>query len=414
MEKRVLRRSYQIANLIHKHLDQSITETESCLLEEWLREKDANQELFLQLVKKERISQAIDRMRAIEEEKAAAFPDIISRISAPASQPARKRIRKWHYALAASILICVCTATLFYINRHAGPGNSSTPAATASYKHDIPPGANRATLTLADGTVITLDSAQNGTLAQQGNTKVIKLDSGRLAYEGSEAAAGKGILYNTIYTPRGGQYQITLPDGSRVWLNAASSLRFPTAFSDNERKVEISGEVYFEIASLTDKRKRKVPFIIDVKTPSSLTNARIAVLGTHFNVMAYDDERSVDVTLLEGAVNVSGPQGDSRLKPGQQAQLNKQGTLKIVPDADLVAVMAWKNGLFEFHNADLPAVLRQLSRWYDVDIEYKGTIPQREFEGEIQRDLTLSQVLRILEKNQVNISIEGKKMVVMP
>ncbi|HEY0609470.1 MAG TPA: FecR domain-containing protein [Chitinophaga sp.] len=414
MEKRVLRRSYQIANLIHKHLDQSITEAESCLLEEWLREKDANQELFLQLVKKERITQAIDRMREIEEEKTAAFPDIINRINTPASKPAPYRIRKWYYAIAAGILICVCIATLFYINRQASPVNSSTPAATASYKHDIPPGTNRATLTLADGTVITLDSAQNGTLAQQGNTKVIKLDSGRLAYEGSKAAAGKGILYNTIYTPRGGQYQITLPDGSRVWLNAASSLRFPTAFADGERKVEISGEVYFEIATLTDKRKKKVPFIIDVKTPSSLTNARIAVLGTHFNVMAYDDEKSVDVTLLEGAVNVSGAQGDSRLKPGQQAQLNKQGTLKVVPDADIVAVMAWKNGLFQFHNADLPAVLRQLSRWYDVDIEYKGTIPQREFEGEIQRDLTLSQVLRILEKNQVNISIEGNKMVVMP
>jgi ferric-dicitrate binding protein FerR (iron transport regulator) len=411
MEKRVLRRSYQIANLIHKHLDQSITEAESALLEEWLREKDTNQELFLQLVKKERISQAIDRMRKIEEEKAAAFPDIIHRISNPAAQPAPYRIRNWYFVLAASVLLCICIGTLFYINRHAG--NSSVPAATASYQHDIPPGTNKATLTLADGTTITLDSAQNGTLAQQGNTKVIKLDSGRLAYEGGKAT-GKGILYNTIYTPRGGQYQITLPDGSRVWLNAASSLRFPTAFAEGERKVEISGEVYFEIASLTDKRKKKVPFIVDVKTPSSLSNAHIAVLGTHFNVMAYDDEQAVAITLLEGAVNVSGVQGDSRLKPGQQAQLNKQGTLKVVPDADLVAVMAWKNGLFQFHNAGLPAVLRQLSRWYDVDIEYKGTIPQREFEGEIQRDLTLSQVLRILEKNQVNISIEGNKMVVMP
>jgi ferric-dicitrate binding protein FerR (iron transport regulator) len=413
MEKRVLRKSYQIANLIHKHLDQTITEAESNILEEWLREKDANQELFLQLVKKERISQAINRMREIEEEKAAAFPDIISRIAPPAPAAARYRIRKWQYAIAASVLICVFIATLFYINRQAKTGPGSTPA-TVSYKHDIPPGTNRATLTLADGTVITLDSAQNGTLAQQGSTKIIKLDSGRLAYEGSKANAGKDVLYNTIYTPRGGQYQITLPDGSLVWLNAASSLRFPTVFAKGERKVEVSGEVYFEIATLYDKKKKKVPFIIDVKTPSALTNARITVLGTHFNVMAYDDEKAVAITLLEGAVNVSGVGGDSRLQPGQQAQLNKQGTLKVVPDADLVAVMAWKNGLFQFHNADLPAVLRQLSRWYDVDIEYKGTIPQREFEGEIQRDLTLSQVLRILEKNQVNISIENRKMVVVP
>lgn len=413
MEKKVPGSAYLIADLIHKHLDQRISAAESRLLEEWLYEKEENRELFRQLVKKERISQAIARMREIEEEKAAALPDILSRLNSPAPQLSRFRIRRWQYTIAASVLICVSIATLFYINRRAGPGKSSRPAVAASNKHDIPPGTNKAMLTLADGTVITLDSASNGTLAQQGNTRIIKLDSGRLAYEGSKAAAGKELLYNTIYTPRGGQYQIALPDGSLAWLNAASSLRFPTIFN-GERKVEVSGEVYFEIATLSDKRKKKVPFTIDIKTPSGLTNGQIEVWGTHFNVMAYDDEKAVEVTLLEGAVNITGTQAGSKLQPGQQAQLNKKGALKVVNNADLQAVMAWKNGMFQFHNADLPAVLRQLSRWYDVDIEYKGAIPQREFEGEIQRDLTLSQVLRILEKNQVNISIEGKKMVVMP
>jgi ferric-dicitrate binding protein FerR (iron transport regulator) len=414
MEKRALGRSYQVADLIHKHLDQRITEEERLLLEEWLQEKVSNRELFLELVKKDGISHAVDRMREIEEEKNNVLPDIMSRINAPGSSPASFHLRRWQYTIAAGVLICVCIATLFYINRRAGPGKSSTPVVADSHQHDIPPGTNKATLTLADGTVITLDSASNGTLAQQGGARVIKLDSGRLAYEGNKAAAGREVLYNTIYTPRGGQYQITLPDGSQAWLNAASSLRFPAMFTNGERKVEVSGEVYFEIATLSDKRKKKVPFVIDVKTPSAAGNARITVLGTHFNVMAYDDEKAVEVTLLEGAVNVTGAQEDSRLQPGQQAQLNKQGTLKLIAHADIAAVMAWKNGLFQFHNADLPAVLRQLSRWYDVDIEYKGPVPHREFEGEIQRDLTLSQVLRILEKNQVNIRIEGKKMVVMP
>jgi ferric-dicitrate binding protein FerR (iron transport regulator) len=305
-------------------------------------------------------------------------------------------------------------ATLIYVNRQSRPAQNRDPAVAADHPHDIPPGGNKAILKLADGSEITLDNAQNGTLAQQGNIKIIKLDSGRLAYKGNTHNNGSEVLYNTIYTPRGGQYQITLPDGSLVWLNAASSLRFPTVFADNERKVELSGEVYFEIAARYNKNKKKVPFIIDIKTPSAASNGRIAVLGTHFNVMAYDDEKAVEVTLLEGAVNVSGGQSTSRLQPGQQAQLNRQGGLKVLPDADVNAVMAWKNGMFEFHNADLPAVLRQLSRWYDVDVEYRGAVPPREFKGEIQRDLSLSQVLRILEKNQVKISIEGKKMVVMP
>lgn len=414
MKKKVLERSYQIAGLIHKHLDQRITDEERLLLEEWLREKDTNRELFLELIKKERISQGVDRMREIEEEKNAAFTNIISRVNISGPPPASFHIRKWQYAIAASVLICISIATLFYINRRAIPGKNSLPVVAGSHQYDIPPGTSKAILTLADGTIITLDSAGNGTLAQQGGARVIKLDSGRLAYEGVNVAGANEVLYNTIYTPRGGQYQITLPDGSLVWLNAASSIRFPTTFTNGERKVEVSGEAYFEITTLSDKREKKVPFIIDVKTPSASSKAQITVWGTQFNVMAYEDEKTVDVTLLEGAVSVSGAQENSRLKPGQQAQLNKQGILKIIPDADVTAVMAWKNGLFQFHNADLPTVLRQLSRWYDVDIEYKGTIPQREFEGEIQRDLTLSQVLRILEKNQVNISIQGRKMVVMP
>jgi ferric-dicitrate binding protein FerR (iron transport regulator) len=414
MRKRALSGSYKIAELIHKHLDETITPAESMLLEEWLLEKEANQALFDQLTKKEAINQALARLNEIEEEKAAAFPHIFQQLHPQAAERASPfRSRKWQYAAAAGVLLCLCMATLVYFNRQHRPAINKG-AVTASQKNDIPPGGNKAILKLADGSEITLDSAQNGTLAQQGNMKIIKLDSGRLAYKGNTGAHRSEVLYNTIYTPRGGQYQITLPDGSLVWLNAASSLRFPTVFADNERKVELSGEVYFEIATVYNKNKKKVPFIIDIKTSSAASNGRIAVLGTHFNVMAYDDEKAVEVTLLEGAVNVSGAQSTSRLQPGQQAQLNRLGGLKVVPNADVDAVMAWKNGMFQFHSADLHAVLRQLSRWYDVDVEYRGAVPPREFEGEIQRDLSLSQVLRILEKNQVHISIEGKKMVVTP
>jgi ferric-dicitrate binding protein FerR (iron transport regulator) len=413
MKKRGLSGSYQIASLIHKHLDKSITPAEHALLEEWLYEKESNQELFQQLVKKEHISQAITRLIQIEEEKAAAFPHILQRLQAPeAPQALVSRFRKWHYAAAAGILLCACTATVFFISRQGRPV-TTTPAISAQ-KHDIPPGSNKAILRLGDGTTITLDSAQNGTLAQQGQMKVIKLDSGRLAYQGNSGSTGRDVLYNTVFTPRGGQYRIMLPDGSQAWLNAASSLRFPTVFAAGERKVEVSGEVYFEVAAAYTSGKKKAPFIVEVKNTSGAANGRIEVLGTHFNIMAYDEEKAVAVTLLEGAVKVSGNSSQARLQPGQQAQLNRQGAISVLPDADLAAVMAWKNGLFQFQHADLPAVLRQLCRWYDVDVEYRGAIPPREFIGEIQRDLSLLQVLRILEKNQVHISIEGRKLIVMP
>lgn len=265
---------------------------------------------------------------------------------------------------------------------------------------DIAPGTNKATLTLADGSIISLDEAKTGNLAEQGNTAIVKLDSGQLAYQVKGAI--KEISYNTLTTPRGGQFHLSLPDGSEVWLNAASSIRFPTAFEGKQRKVSITGEAYFEI-----KPDKSMPFIVEVNEHTS-----VEVLGTHFNINSYADESSIKTTLVEGLVKVNSFNRHELITPGQQIQLYENNTIELIRQADIEEALAWKNGVFQFHAADLPFVLRQLSRWYDVDVQYENDIPKREFEGEIQRDLSLLQVLKLLENNKVNFKIKDKILIV--
>jgi ferric-dicitrate binding protein FerR (iron transport regulator) len=299
----------------------------------------------------------------------------------------------------------------------------------------VAPGGNRAVLTLAGGQKILLDSAATGVLAEQGNTHVQKLGDGKLAYEaGGEAdeAGGRGgnggggtkggnsggaaaPLYNTLTTPRGGQYQLTLPDGTKVWLNAASSLTYPTAFTGSSRTVEMTGEAYFEVVH--DSRK---PFKVEVGGQT------IEDIGTQFNVNAYTDEPAQVTTLLEGAVKVGG----HLLRPGEKATVTgatgrgatgtgstatRTGGVIEVTKGDPEGAVAWKNGLFDFTDAGLQTVMRQLSRWYNVDVTYEGTIPPRQFTGMIGRSLTLDQVLKGLAKERVHYQIEeGNKLIITP
>jgi transmembrane sensor len=271
-------------------------------------------------------------------------------------------------------------------------------------KQDVSPGGNKAILTLSDGSAIVLDSAANGTLAQQGISKIIKLPNGQLVYN-SLGGKPAEVLYNTITTPRGGQYQLILADGSKVWLNASSSLRFPATFTGKERKVELTGEAYFEVA-----KNASMPFKINVEGRSE-----VEVLGTHFNINSYVDEATINTTLLEGSVKVTGfsNHNSKLIVPGEQAQLHQNGLISLNKNLNMEEVMAWKNGNFYFNKASLQMVLRQLSRWYDVEIVYEGNVPQREFEGEMERGLNLSQILKILEKNNVHFKIEKNKLIVM-
>jgi transmembrane sensor len=304
-------------------------------------------------------------------------------------------------AVAASVIGVLLLTTFLYINKGGTKGLVKDDGSEHRFKDDVSPGGDKATLTLADGSTLVLDGAQNGVLAQQGSAKVIKLD-GKLSYDPTTKNP-KEVVYNMISTPKGGQYQLELPDHSLVWLNATSSVRFPTSFVEKERRVEITGEAYFEIAKNGDK-----PFVV------TINNAEVQVLGTHFNVNAYVDEDDVKTTLLEGAVKFVNGSNTSILKPGQQSQLTKNGAVKIVSDVDVDKVVAWKNGLFDFDNAGIETIMRQLSRWYNVDIEYNGK-PDDLFIAEMRRNIKLSDALKALElTGKVRFEIEGKKIIVMP
>jgi transmembrane sensor len=313
-----------------------------------------------------------------------------------------KRRWKLQYA-AAAIIICMLSVSVYFLFKPKPESQISKTENIQSdkNKNDVAPGTNKAILTLANGSSIILDSAANGTLTTQGNSKILKLN-GMLSYNTLKTKSSE-VLYNTISTPRGGQYQLMLADGSKVWLNAASSLRFPASFVGKERKVELLGEAYFEVA-----KNASMPFKVKVN------GMEVEVLGTHFNINSYENESTIRTTLLEGSVKINKNNNSSFLKPGQQAEMNKAGEIKIINNVDVEEAIAWKEGKFQFDRADIHDIMRQLERWYDVDVEYQGTVSSH-FGGTISRDVNLSQVLNMLHlTGEVKFQIEDKKVVVMP
>jgi len=322
----------------------------------------------------------------------------------------RKNYFSFSAVAAAAIITGIILTGAFYLffnNSNKDVAVIKQPIALTS---DVQPGGNKAVLTLADGTTIILDSAKEGALSQQGNAKVIKLTAGQLAYNSTGNTTE--VVYNTISTPKGGTYQVILPDETKVWLNAASSLRFPTTFTGKERSVEITGEAYFEVATLYSKEKQKIPFIVNVTSGDG--NMKVEVLGTHFNVMSYNDEKQVKTTLLEGAVKVSKNGSSVLLRPLQQAQLTKTNNdLRVTNDVDVNEETAWRNGIFQFNDAELSTVMRQLARWYDVDVSYSGNVSADHFTGKISRNISLAKVLKILELSDVHFKIEGRKIIVI-
>lgn len=307
------------------------------------------------------------------------------------------------YLTAAASIILLLGVGYFYFSKK-NPSSLVRVIPEKTIEHDLQPGGNRAILTLADGQQIILDSSQNGSLAQQGNASVIKLDDGRIAYKNIDEKPAD-IVYNTISTPRGGQYQVELADGSKVWLNAASSLRFPTRFSGRERKVEITGEAYFEIAKITG-----VPFEVLL-----VNGSKVQVLGTHFNVMSYENEKNIETTLFEGSVRFVSDARSVVIQPGQQVVMNEStNKLAINGQVDEEDVLAWKNGQFYFNDVDIETVMKQIARWYDVEVEYRGKI-DKVFAGTISRNVSASNIFKILEATGgVSFKIEGKKVIVSP
>lgn len=328
---------------------------------------------------------------------------------------AGRRLRRFVRAasVAAVLVLAVGLGFYFYGGRSAGrllSGNVPPKDAV----EEVLPGGNRAVLSLSDGSTIVLDSVGNGLLATLGGTSVTKTAGGRVVLRELGGYAPPSLrAYNRLTTPRGGQYRIVLPDGTKVWLNAASSLRFPSSFSGSERRVELTGEAYFEVA-----KNREMPFRV------VSGDQVVEVLGTHFNISAYPEEATVSTTLLEGSVRVSRTgSGDSRLlEPGEQSEVGGDGIR--VERVDAGRAVAWKNGYFVFSHESIGSIMRKISRWYDIDIAYKGDVTRERFVGLVSRFENVSAVLEMLQlTGSVRFDIQssldkegraGRRIVVMP
>jgi transmembrane sensor len=372
--------------------DEELTLDETSMLDAWLADED-NKKDFDNLKDKDRLHEMILEFHDydIEEGKEITQRKLQNRAKVI-------QLRNWLRYAAAVIILMIGSVTFYFLILKKQEDKITGQPAIAKTNEDVPPGKYRAKLTLADGSFIVLDSVMMGKLAQQGSTQVMNKD-GKLVYTG-KVIKGNKVLYNTLTTARGQMYPLVLSDNSRIWLNSESSIKYPVAFVGKERRVEITGEAYFEIAHDASK-----PFIVTVN------GTEIKVLGTKFNVNAYTDEGPIRTTLLEGSVQVKKGIGHTTIKPGQQAQV-ANNTIKTIDDADVDQAVAWKNGFFNFDGQDIPTALRQIARWYNIDIVYEGEIPRDKFMGEVEINLSLSQALKILERAGLQFTVQGRKLIV--
>ncbi len=298
------------------------------------------------------------------------------------------------YAAAVAVIVVGVWAWLHFNYKH-----KETEKAVALSPANIQPGKDGAILTLENGSQVLLDTVQNGVVALQGGATAI-VKNGTLVYEKNNETEA---VYNTMSTPKGRQYKMQLADGTMVWLNSASSIKYPVIFNKEERYVEVSGEVYFEVA-----KNKKQPFKVNVSN-----RMNVEVLGTHFNINAYDNEPDINATLLEGSVKVADKNNNVILKPGQQALLNNRPEIIVRKAVDLDQIMAWKNGLFNFEGLSFEEAMNQLERWYNIQVVYEKNVPDIRFGGKLQRSLSLNDLLDILEKTGVKFKLEeGRKLLV--
>ncbi|GEP98786.1 FecR family protein [Chitinophaga cymbidii] len=328
--------------------------------------------------------------RDLTEEKARGiFSDIVR-------QKKRRPVARLWLQAAASVAILLFAG--YYILQRTGQNPWQQGSTEQILANDVAPGSDKGKLLLGDGSVIDLENVKEGQIWKDPTVEVIK-KKGELVFVANKNAS-TDTTWNVITTPNAGKYMVVLPDQTRVWLNANSSLRFPSAFSGRERKVTLTGECYFEVA-----KNRHAPFKVHVR------NTVVEVLGTHFNVMAYENEPSVNTTLLEGSVRVSNGRQSRVIVPGQQVASTEESLQ--LSTADTEEVIAWKNGLFQFNSTDLASIMHQLERWYDVKVIYRNNLAGKRYTGLISRQTNLSQVLKMLElAGGIHFTIEGKTVIV--
>ncbi|HEY9260135.1 FecR family protein [Chitinophaga sp.] len=381
----------RMAYLIGRYQQEILTATEEEELRAWSAASPENRLFFEQMT-----DPAILRDKLAQYEKFDVAKGWAAFSAQHFPEEHKSRVRNMYPWWSAAAAVLLLLGAGIYLLRPSKPAPQI--AAVKVPAAQILPGSSKATLTLSDGSVIPLDSNGNQVITQQG--ALIQVNNGQLQYSTQDYSAQTTL--NTLTTPRGGQFRLTLPDGTRVWLNAASAITYPTAFAEGKREVEIKGEVYFEVAA-----KAKTPFNVKINSA-----ANIEVLGTSFNINAYSDEPGIKTTLIQGAVKISTGNISRVLQPGQQAQVNSAGDINVIAKADTAAILAWKKDQFYFRDADIPTVMRQLARWYDVTIVYAGTIPARRFQGEIQRNLPLSDVLDGLENTGIHFRLQGRSIIV--
>jgi transmembrane sensor len=382
--------------------DEELTQAERITLDVWLTE-EANRALFENLKNKDYLLQKLIEAHDVDvegdkvllDQKMAKVQSIIKR-------------KAWYrdVATAAAVIVLLTAAALFWLNSRKTGNTEIAKGNIPVTQKEIVPGQTKATLTLADGKKLVLDSTATGQLAQQGGM-VVENENTTLIYKEMGQSPNE-MLFNILSTTNGQTYGMVLADGSKVWLNAGASIRYPVAFTGNERIVEVTGEAYFEVAHQADK-----PFIVHVSDQKG-GEIDVQVLGTRFNINAYIDEADIKTTLLEGSVKINVGDSQTLLEPGHQAQVSN-GIATVFPDANADGAIAWKNGRFNFENADIDGVMRQLTKWYDIRVVYEGLKPTKKFKGEMERNLTLPQVLKALELTTpgVRFRIEGRKLIVM-
>lgn len=388
--------AHRVAYLISGFLRQSLTEEELNELDEWITASDENELLFGELTDPATIEAGVKQLKGIDTEKA--LEKIKEQLKTGKQISVSRKRNYWAYSIAASVLLI---AGIFFFTRPVK--KAGIVADTPSAVNDVQPGGNRATLLLADGSIVDLQQQQRGLVKNENGILINKTTDGQLTYSG-EKTGNEAALYHTLVTPRGGQYKVTLPDGTIAWLNAASSLKYPVAFTGPERLVELKGEGYFEVA-----KNAKQPFKVNLRNETS-----VLVTGTHFNINAYSDETVIRTTLLEGAVTVSSQKLKTNLSPLQQAVVNSTGDITTEKNSNTAEATGWKDGKFIFKNADIETIMRQVARWYDIDLQYEGKINYH-FNATIDRNVPVSKLLKLLEMtNNVHFTIDGKKIIVKP
>ena len=396
-----MKHSEQISRLLFKYLQGKLTVDEARRLEQWKQQSEENR-LFFEELSKGVASRQLETDHTLPKNlEERIFSKISTQVPELKGGVVRMRHHWWKYAASAAAVLVLIVSGFFMLSRQRPQQTIAKVQVEEIKTQDVAaPDANYASITLADGSTVDLSKSADGTLASQGKMELIKTEDGLIVYKAATGKTGNTIQWNTLTNPKGSNViGMVLEDGTKVWLNAGSSLTYPVAFIGNERKVSITGEAYFEVA----KNKLK-PFRV------TRDKMEVEVLGTHFNVNAYGDQQFVKVTLLEGSVKVNNGSKTGLLKPGQQARVDDD--INVRSDVNVDQVMAWKNGYFSFDKATATEVMQELARWYNIEVVYEGDVPDEEFGGELRRNSKLSSVLKILEKSGVNFRIEGNRVTV--